>query len=103
MRYAWRGIKYVWKTQKSFRWQIIIGIIANLILWNSTVLILTALILSLEVLNTAIERLCDFVHPKLNNAIGLIKDISAGSVLVSCIIAVIYGFILLIQKVLIYI
>lgn len=39
------------------------------------------LVLSVEGLNTAIEELCDFVHPERHPKIGLIKDIGAGAVL----------------------
>lgn len=46
----------------------------------SIVLIATALVLVTEMMNTAIETLCDFVEPELNEKIGLIKDVSAGAV-----------------------
>ena len=46
----------------------------------SIVLIATALVLVTEMMNTAIEALCDFVEPELNEKIGLIKDVSAGAV-----------------------
>ncbi|MBV7441026.1 diacylglycerol kinase family protein [Weeksellaceae bacterium TAE3-ERU29] len=38
------------------------------------------LILTAESLNTAIEKICDFIHPDFHTKIGLIKDISAGAV-----------------------
>lgn len=44
------------------------------------VLLATALVLVTEMVNTAIEALCDFVEPELNEKIGLIKDVSAGAV-----------------------
>ena len=37
-------------------------------------------IISIEALNTAIEKICDFVNPDYNKKIGFIKDISAGAV-----------------------
>lgn len=33
-----------------------------------------------EALNTAIEKLCDFVHPQYHEKIGEVKDVSAGAV-----------------------
>lgn len=45
------------------------------------------LILSTEALNTAIEKLCDFVHPDFHDKIGFIKDISAGAVTFAVIFA----------------
>lgn len=41
---------------------------------------ISALVLGIEGLNTAIEKLCDFVHPDFSEKIGFIKDISAGAV-----------------------
>lgn len=39
------------------------------------------LILSIEGLNTAVEKIADFVHPDFHEKIGSIKDIAAGAVL----------------------
>lgn len=48
-------------------------------------------ILAVEALNTAVEKLCDFIHPDYHQKIGFIKDISAGAsafmVLVSIVCA----------------
>ncbi|MBS9768187.1 MAG: diacylglycerol kinase family protein [Flavobacteriaceae bacterium] len=38
------------------------------------------LVLTAEGLNTAIEAICDFIHPDYHEKIGFIKDISAGAV-----------------------
>jgi len=38
------------------------------------------LLLSIEGLNTAVEKLCDFVHPDYHHKIGFVKDIAAGAV-----------------------
>lgn len=37
-------------------------------------------VLATESLNTAIEKICDFVHPDYHKKIGTIKDIAAGAV-----------------------
>lgn len=37
-------------------------------------------ILTAEALNTAIERICDFIQPNYDKRIGFIKDIAAGAV-----------------------
>ena len=37
-------------------------------------------IISIEALNTGIEKICDFIKPDYNKRIGFIKDISAGAV-----------------------
>lgn len=51
-------------------------------------------VLSTEMLNTAIEKLCDFVHPEFSERIGLIKDISAGAVLLLAIAALIIALLI---------
>jgi diacylglycerol kinase (ATP) len=41
---------------------------------------LIGFILATESLNTAVEKVCDFIHPDYHERIGFIKDISAGAV-----------------------
>ena len=41
---------------------------------------LSGFVLSIEALNTSIEKICDFINPNFNKKIGLIKDIDAGAV-----------------------
>ncbi len=48
-------------------------------------------VLSLEAANTAIERLCDKLSPEQDPQIGAVKDIAAGAVLISAIIAIAVG------------
>lgn len=52
------------------------------------------LVLSLEMINTAIERWVDYVSPEKNKIAGQIKDISAGATLVGAIIAAVCGSII---------
>jgi diacylglycerol kinase (ATP) len=44
-----------------------------------TILAATGLMLSLELMNSAIEALCDFVEARDNWKIGVIKDIAAAA------------------------
>ncbi|WCO02758.1 diacylglycerol kinase family protein [Psychroserpens ponticola] len=39
-----------------------------------------ALVLGIEGLNTAVEKMADFIHPDFHSRIGFIKDIAAGAV-----------------------
>ena len=41
---------------------------------------ISGFVLSIEALNTSIEKICDFINPNFNKKIGLIKDIGAGAV-----------------------
>ncbi len=47
------------------------------------ILVVTALVLVAEILNSAIEALCDFVETRHNEKIKLIKDIAAAAVGIS--------------------
>ncbi len=44
-----------------------------------------------EIVNTAIERLVDFVSPDQNPSAGLIKDVSASAVMVASVVAASVG------------
>jgi diacylglycerol kinase len=64
------------------------------------VLICTGFVLCMEMLNTAIEHLCNVVQLEFHPGIKIIKDISAGAVLLSAVIAAICGAIIFIPKIL---
>ncbi|MFL9843981.1 diacylglycerol kinase family protein [Flavobacterium rhizosphaerae] len=56
------------------------------------------LVLSVEGINTAIEKTTDFIHPDFNKKIGFIKDISAGAVFFAAISAFVTGLIIYYPK-----
>lgn len=57
-------------------------------------------VISLELANTAIEKLCDVVHPSFNKKIGNIKDMAAGAVFVMVIISIAIGLSIYLPKLL---
>lgn len=59
----------------------------------------SALVLAFEMVNTAIERLCNIVYPGFNKSIKIVKDVSAGAVLLIAMMAVICGAIIFIPKI----
>lgn len=60
--------------------------------------IASSLVISLELVNAALERLLDHLHPDQHPVIGLAKDILAGAVLVAAFAALIVGMLLFIPK-----
>jgi len=56
------------------------------------------LVLGIESLNTAVEKIADFIHPDYHERIGFIKDISAGAVFFAAITAVLIGLIIYVPK-----
>jgi diacylglycerol kinase (ATP) len=49
------------------------------------------LVLSIEGLNTAVEKVADFIHPDYHERIGFIKDIAAGAVFFAAMTAIAIG------------
>lgn len=56
-------------------------------------LICLGAVISVEMLNTAIERFCDHVTPEIHPDIKVIKDIASGAVLVMAFFAAVTGLI----------
>ena len=52
------------------------------------------LVLSIEGLNTAVEKIADFIHPGFHERIGFIKDIAAGAVFFAAMTAIAIGLII---------
>lgn len=52
------------------------------------------LVLSIEGLNTAVEKIADFIHPNFHERIGFIKDIAAGAVFFAALTAIVLGLII---------
>ena len=55
-------------------------------------------VMSIEGLNTAVEKIADFIHPNYHEIIGFIKDIAAGAVLFAAITAIAIGLIIYVPK-----
>jgi diacylglycerol kinase len=62
------------------------------------ILLCIALVIGLEMLNTALEKLCDMVEPNHHATIKVIKDVSAAAVVLASIISVIIGIIIFLPK-----
>ena len=56
------------------------------------------LVLSIEGINTAVEKVADFIHPEFHERIGFIKDIAAGAVFFAAMTAIAVGCIIYIPK-----
>jgi diacylglycerol kinase (ATP) len=60
------------------------GVLLHLTTAETALLVLLgALLLAVETLNTSIEMLCDFVEPQQDPKIGKIKDVAAGATAVT--------------------
>lgn len=106
--YAWAGLRSAWRMEKSLRTHALgaAGVLAVLVVthapgvWWAVMALTVALVLATELLNTALETLCDHLHPQRHEAIKLTKDIAAGAVLVSSLAALLVGAAFLVGHVL---
>jgi diacylglycerol kinase (ATP) len=57
------------------------------------------LVLSIEGLNTAVEKVADFIHPEFHKKIGFIKDIAAGAVFFAAMTAIAIGLMIYLPKI----
>lgn len=57
-------------------------------------LLISALVLALETINSAIEKLCDLYTKETHPQIKRIKDIAAGAVLISAIFALVIAIVI---------
>lgn len=94
--YAWQGLAYTWQTQPNFRVETTIGLLALLLAaWLQVspvpVLLLILIVLSLELLNTAIEAVCDIASPDPHPLAKTAKDAAAAAVLLAAVISVVIG------------
>lgn len=88
--FAWTGIRTCWHTERSFRTHGACAILAITALplirpapiWWALVGLAVTLVLAFELVNSALERLIDHLHPELHPEIKQVKDMAAGSVLV---------------------
>ena len=60
-----------------------------------------AMVLSLEMINAAIEQLCNLVHPEYHPLVKIIKDIAAAAVLCASIFSAITGLIIFLPKIIV--
>lgn len=94
--YSIKGAIILIKTEHSVQAQIIVSLFfiflgfyfkISATEWMFKILAIS-LILSIESLNTAVEKICDFIHPDFNKKIGFIKDIAAGAVFFAAVFAI---------------
>tara|TARA_R110002126_G_scaffold180206_1_gene329048 strand:- start:621 stop:995 length:375 start_codon:yes stop_codon:yes gene_type:complete len=100
--YAFKGAVKLISTEHSIMVQFSIGILLSIAGFyfgiSSTEWLFQTmaigLVMSIEGLNTAVEKIADFIHPNYHERIGFIKDIAAGAVFFAAITAIIIGLII---------
>ncbi len=106
-KYAINGLKILIRNEHNSRINLvamIIAIVLGIILkisnieWIAIVIVI-GFVFSTEIINSAIEKLADFVSPDYHETIKKVKDLSAAMVLVCALVSLIVGIIVFIPKI----
>ena len=100
--YAYRGVVCVLRSEANFRIQLaaaglvlILAWVFKLSLGQVSVLVITAVfVLTMEIVNTAVESLADVTHSNQHEEVRKLKDMMAGAVLLSSVSAVVVGLLI---------
>jgi diacylglycerol kinase len=106
-RNAFSGLSLLLRYEHNFRIHLVVLLIVIIagFLFRITatewiaVITISALVLAAECFNSALEYLSDAVSPDINPAIKKVKDIAAGGVLITAILAVIAGVIIFLPRI----
>ena len=97
--WAISGLRIVWREEVNFRIEAAVAVVvtAGGIYLHFTklewafILVCISAVLSSEIINTAVEDLCNKIEPNTDPIIGKIKDMMGGFVLVVCLASAIIG------------
>ena len=92
---SWRGWNAAFRTEAAFRQETLLLVLAipaaiwlTPDLWKRLLLIgVLLIVMGVELLNTAIEKLADFLTLEHNEQIGRIKDMGSGAVTIAIALA----------------
>ena len=102
VKIALAGIKYVLITQPNTRIHSAFTLVVFILAWvlklprlEWVILLLTVgLVWAAEIFNTAVEITVDVISPEYDPQAKIIKDISAGAVLVSVLVSILVGLLI---------
>lgn len=106
--YAGSGLKAALRSEQNFRVHavaailvVLMAVIFNVHAYEWLILIICmGMVMGMELLNTAVEKICDQIMPEKHPGIRYIKDVSAAAVLVVAIGAAAAGLIIFIPRLL---
>lgn len=99
---AFKGLGYIFKTQRSFRWQIFLALVSLALAYFLKItlieffvlLVFITLVLISEITNSALETTLDLVTKKLRFKVRIAKDMAAAAVVLASFAALIFGLII---------
>lgn len=105
-KFAFKGLAFAF-AEANFRIHLVcmflvvaLSVFLQLSLWEwALIAFAIGLVLVMEIFNTAVEYLVDFVSPNQHEKAGRIKDLAAAGVLVSALTALVIAILILLPKV----
>jgi undecaprenol kinase len=105
--YAFQGIFVFFKNEAHAKIHLVLAILAIILgIWLKisqnewlAVILSIALVISLEMINSAIEKVVDLVSPGFHPLAGKAKDIAAGAVLVAALATLLIGLVIFFPKI----
>lgn len=102
LRHAWAGIRYAFREERNFQIEIVLGCAAIALAYllpltsgeRALLALLIGFVLSLELINTAFERVLDMLKPRVHPYVKVVKDMVAGAVLIGSVAAVLVALFL---------
>ncbi len=107
VKYALKGLWLLITTEDSIKVQVIAAVLITILGFIFSInpmewmiqFLAIGLVLVAEALNTAVEKISDFIHPDYHKKIGFIKDVAAGAPAFAAIIALIIAAIIYVPKI----
>ncbi|MCW1888403.1 MAG: diacylglycerol kinase [Candidatus Moranbacteria bacterium] len=97
--YAWHGLVYTFKHERNFQIHCLVAVGVLLLavalelspIEKSILFLVIALVLGMELTNTAFERVIDMLKPRVHPYARIVKDVMAGAVLMTAVLAIAIG------------
>ncbi len=94
--FAIAGIREAYAREQSFRIHVrtlaaaivVLIVLRPPAIWWAAIVIVAALVMALEMINSALEGFVDLMHPDVHPAIKVVKDMASGAVLLAGIAAI---------------
>ncbi|MBT9164501.1 MAG: Undecaprenol kinase [candidate division WS2 bacterium] len=105
-KHAIAGFKEAFEKEKNVRIQLFFGLVAiilgigfriTFVEWTILLLVISMVITS-ELFNTALERTLDLIDSNPNGTIKIAKDVAAGAVIFTAVIALIIGLLIFLPR-----
>lgn len=108
--FACNGLKICFASETNFKIHVLLAIVAATLgiglsisagEWLA-ILCCIVLVMAMEMMNTAVEKLCDVAHKEFHPGIKVVKDIAAGAVFISAVFSFITAMVVFIPKIIMY-